>query len=103
MEKKRFNKIKKLEKFYEAMKKEQQDVVYVASERLTAYSIGVKYDGDTELLAYTPLKTWDGVVDFCRKHSNGSDYIQGIGVTEPELVEATENFIHSQGKKTMYE
>lgn len=51
---------------------------------------------------HTP--SWDEVVEFCRTHCNpGYDLMHGLGLTEVELACATEDYIHSLGKKTWAE
>lgn len=97
------NTIEWLENVFTKLKNDKQDVIYRIIESPSWYSIQIEYDGGDQL-AYYQTGNWSEIVEFCESHCNpGHDYILGLGCTDSELIEATENYIHSLGKKTRYE
>lgn len=101
---KKYNEIDHLENRFNWLRKKKQDVVYRITESPSWYNIWIEYDGDGEQVAYYQTGDWSEIVSFCETHCNpGYDYLLGLGCTDQELVEATERYIHSLGKKTRYE
>ena len=59
----------------------------------------IEIEDDGEQLAFYLTGEWDEVVEFSRTHYNyGYRLIYGKGITEPELAEATTEYIESLGK-----
>lgn len=100
----KYNSIEWIENKFKSLKKNNQDVIYRITETPCWYNIQIEYDGDGEQVAYYQTGDWSEIVEFCKTHCNpGNDYISGLGCTDVELVEATEKYIHSLGKKTKWE
>lgn len=97
------NTIKWLEDEFRKLLNKKQEVVYRITESPCWYNIQIEYDGGGQI-AYYQTGNWSEIVEFCESHCNpGYDLMNGLGCTEPELAEATTNYIHSLGKKTRYE
>lgn len=100
----KYNSIEWIENKFKSLKKDGQDVIYRITETPCWYNIQIEYDGDGEQVAYYQTGDWSEIVEFCETHCNpGNDYIFGLGCTNAQLVEATEKYIHSLGKKTKWE
>lgn len=100
----KYNSIEWIENKFKSLKKNGQDVIYRIAETPCWYNIQIEYDGDGKQVAYYQTGDWSEIVEFCETHCNPeNDYIFGLGCTNEELVEATEKYIHSLGKKTKWE
>lgn len=82
---------------------QHQEVAYRIIETPCWYCIQIEYEGGDQI-AYYQTSDWSEIVAFCVTHCNpGNDLMYGLGCTDPELIEATTDYIHSIGKKLWYE
>ena len=95
--------LQEIEHYFKTCKEAGLEMEWRVCDGMTRYKICAEEISSGTLCTYQ-AKLWDEVVEFCRTRCNpGYNTINGLGCTEPELVNATIEYIHSIGKKYRYE